>query len=428
MDTTLISKRSHGDDKSMYSGSSSQGQSSQGQSSHGSVGLSRHPEPPGQRLSRINETCRHKFPWNPKQNFRYVCTRQNSLDKSRLRFPQNDENHKRLLRVQSQYNHEDTDKKERQLDPQSRLILNKVLSVKSYRDLPNRLIISSPFCEKPLIAYGIIPYCKETQKWLLVKRRHSPEEIIMMRGSYRNAEIPRLLKGKSKKELLKDVETIANPNLFEERFRSTIGNVEKDLKYAMSRFEDAKDIIIKYLPQTEGLPDTEWLFPKGRMLTTYETPHRCALREFHEESGIFIKEPTESQQSDESGGTKISEITPKTTEDSTSKYKQDDCWNGNLSSDPIIGKSIDVISGDAYLVSIRPLIDSFRAANGRVYETRCWIYIFPHEITPPPILDLNTPGEIGDRRWVTSEEAKVLLSPSKYLILQTAANLIANTI
>jgi 8-oxo-dGTP pyrophosphatase MutT (NUDIX family) len=321
------------------------------------------------------------------------------------------------------------------IDSINRVLAEKILTATRYGELPNRLILKSPFCDKPLISYGVIPYCQATQRWLLVKRRHSPEEIIMMRGSYRNAEIPRLLEGKSKTELAKDRATLADPSQFTSRFNATIGTNSRDLNYAINRFIEAKTIIANCLETTSGQVDTEWLFPKGRILAATEEPHTCALREFHEESGIRIQQsdgdpsielrllrgPSESNQPTVVGTSSPPIIgTPGQSESPLSSLELID---PNLEP-PSLSQSMDSIIGNAYLISDRPLVDSFRATNGRVYETRCWIYVFPTEVQPPPVTQLDTPGEIGDRRWVTQAEAQELLSPQKYQILKNAASLI----
>jgi hypothetical protein len=369
-----------------------------------------------------------------------------------------------------------------EFDSITRSLSQTILSAKRYGELPNRLIVKSPFCDKPLISYGVIPYCLATRKWLLVKRRHSPEEIIMMRGSYRNAEIPRLLEGKSKAELAKDRATLADPSLFAARFAATIGTSSRDLNYALNRFLEARDLIETHLGKTTGQNDTEWLFPKGRILATSETPHTCALREFHEESGIQIQQSRHSHvdtfssppsnpvnpvnPSDDAkpepvnGGTSDGEASTVDTETYSlgtpginetqespeiNETQEPSGINEALgtpgineilegdSLDPIdpltevsprLSQSLDSIIGNAYLISDRPLVDSFRATNGRVYETRCWIYVFPTEVQPPPVTQLETPGEIGDRRWVSQEEARELLSPHKYQILEKAFQLI----
>jgi 8-oxo-dGTP pyrophosphatase MutT (NUDIX family) len=314
-------------------------------------------------------------------------------------------------------------------DSVNRFLAEKVLAATRYGELPNRLILKSPFCDKPLISYGVIPYCQATRRWLLVKRRHSPEEIIMMRGSYRNAEIPRLLEGKSKTELAKDRATLADPSQFMSRFHATIGTNLRDLNYALNRFVEAKAIIADCLETISGQVDTEWLFPKGRILAATEAPHTCALREFHEESGIRIHQsegdpsmdsrsvrgPSESNQPEMLG------TSPPV--DSESPLGSLDLVDPNVEP-PSLSQSMDSIIGNAYLISDRPLVDSFRATNGRVYETRCWIYVFPTEVQPPPVTQLDLPGEIGDRRWVTQTEARELLSPQKYQILENADRLI----
>jgi 8-oxo-dGTP pyrophosphatase MutT (NUDIX family) len=159
------------------------------------------------------------------------------------------------------------------------------------------------------------------------------------------------------------------PTTFEALHRSIIYGFDRDIDYARTRFLESIPLLAKLLPIVEGEPDTEWLWPKGRMYATSETPHHCALREFQEETGITIR--------------------------------------------------------GQHPISPRPLFESFRGANGRVYETRCWVYVFPDEVPPPPLLDLGQPGEIGDRRWVTNEEALGLLKPSKINILTLASRLLS---
>lgn len=304
------------------------------------------------------------------------------------------------------------------MDPHSEHL--QVLRATSYLELPSRRIISSPFFEKPLRSYGIVAYCEETKKWLLVQRQHTPEFIITMRGSYRCSDIPRLVAGYSNLEFEKIqalLQSLPFPcsdrcsdrsghnndyGKFPSLFRATISNSERDLLYGAFRFFEVAPIF-RIECQKLHYRDTnlrpEWLWPKGRMHAPpvykhyfpreqivsdgdshdnrikKETPFRCALREFSEETGITIHEGMDTTR----------------------------------------------------LISTTPLTESFRGSNGRIYETTCWVCVFPHSINPPPIPDQNIPGEIGDCKWVTEEEAHRLLSDSKYMMLREARKLIEDS-
>lgn len=289
------------------------------------------------------------------------------------------------------------------------LDIQQVLCATSYLELPSRRIISSPFFEKPLRSYGIVAYCEETKKWLLVQRQHTPEFIITMRGSYRFSDIPRLVAGYSNLEFEKiqsllqslSVESSSGYGTFPSLFRATISNNERDLIYGATRFREVTPIF-RLECQKWSYRDArpEWLWPKGRMhststkISTYgatdyqkrETPYRCALREFSEETGIVIHDLIDYSESDWSHETNVKD-SPR-------------------------------------LVSTTPLTESFRGSNGRIYETTCWVCVFSRSIEPPPIPDQNIPGEIGDCKWVTEEEARTLLSDSKYAMLREARELI----
>ena len=240
-------------------------------------------------------------------------------------------------------------------------------------DFPSRIILNNPFLSKPLISYGIIVYCKSSQKWLLVRPRYSPEFILFVRGSYRKADLERLVTGFTVAEIKLIHKIIDNPEYFITVFYSVIWGNTKDFEYAWKRCLDSLDFIQEILKSSndcnynlDGKCERKlWLWPKGRLSHNGESPFHCAIREFQEETGLKI---------------------PNT----------------------------------AKLVSTEPLIESYHGNNGKTYETQCWVYIFDDGIIPPEITDLHKPGEIGDRQWVTEEDAKLLLRESKFAVLQQA--------
>lgn len=254
---------------------------------------------------------------------------------------------------------------------------------KTYSDLPDRIILDSPFMSKPFTSFGIIAYCLETKKWLLVRRRHSPNLIILIRGSYRKADLFRITKGLSRDEVLL-IQRIINRDIpFSTVFHSTIGPSIRDAEYGEMRFMENKIRIEKLLGI--GELNTEWLWPKGRLHNLSEAPFKCAIREFSEETGIHLQIPH--------------------------RVFSPQSWNN---------------SDLAYLVSNNPLVESKRGETGKTYETKCWVVVFPYHVEPPPILDIECPGEIGEVKWMSQDEAKNALLDHKYKLLEEAVNLINN--
>lgn len=244
-------------------------------------------------------------------------------------------------------------------------IAEQVRKATNYSDLPHRIIQFNPFFQRPLISYGVVAYCPSTNRFLLVQRNNSPEFINYIRGSYRNSDLLRMVQGFSNAEADLAIQLIAGVISLPILYRQVIGDqytTEEGYRYAQQRYQDSKLLMEKLLPQYQYQVENEWLLPKGR-LSPGETGERCAQREFFEEAGIRL----------------------------SSKHK---------------------------LVSRKPLIESYRGENGRTYETRCWVYIFPQEIEPPTVTDPT--DEIGNRRWMTLEEAEKVLRPSKYKLLLEA--------
>lgn len=240
----------------------------------------------------------------------------------------------------------------------------------TYENLPSRIIVSNPFLNKPSTSYGVIAYCAKTNKWILVCPRYTPQFILYIRGSYRKSELTRLVSGFTIDEVEKLINVVENRQTFHSLFYSVIWGNTSDLEYAKLRFTESLKYIDLSKAQTSSKTNSKgWLWPKGRLASNFELPFHCALREFNEETGVMI-------------------------------------------------------STDHTLVSSIPLVESFRGNNGRTYETHCWVYLFPEEVNLPDVEDLESPGEIGERKWVREEEAKVLLRESKFSMLQDAKKLI----
>lgn len=255
------------------------------------------------------------------------------------------------------------------------VIENNVINAKTYIDLPDRIIISTEYMTEAYLSYGIIPYCTSTKRWLMIMRRHSLDFILFMRGSYKKSELEEMFQRMSRNELNLISKSMDSEETFKEIFHGVIFGKKQSHRFAYDRMNQLKDVIIKIINNTTCYEQNYWFWPKGsRQLTSQgimETPFKCAMREFNEETGLYI----------------------------TDTQKQ---------------------------VSHDTINDSFKAKHGQIYESKLWVFLFPEEIEPPPISNLHIPGEIGARKWVTTEEAIILLRSNTYTI-EMAINMIRNS-
>jgi 8-oxo-dGTP pyrophosphatase MutT (NUDIX family) len=142
------------------------------------------------------------------------------------------------------------------------------------------------------------------------------------------------------------------------------------------RFYSQSPVLKTFLQRQPASPasgdsgvSTPWTFPKGRV-EGHETPYKCALREFEEESGLSAH---------------------------------------------VLG-----------VPSVPDMItESYTSFDRFVYETRCWVFCIQ---TDEPALVQPGVSEIAERRWCTQEEAQTLLSPSKYAMLLQAKSRIDSEI
>jgi len=230
-----------------------------------------------------------------------------------------------------------------------------------YDQLPQRLIVQSPFKQQPILSYGLIPYSRATGRWLIVQRRHSPALMLLLRGSYRVAQVPLFISYLPRSELVKVNQVQGNWGRFQALYTDTIGTIdEQDMNYGYLRWCEC---IKGPYPLPEGRPEPEWLWPKGVQNSTKEEPLDCAYREFREETGV-------------------SEV---------GSIKQPACN--------------EVVKG----------------LTGRVYKTYCWLYVMDDEA---PLSEPVGDCEVGARRWVNESEAKLLLSHTRWRMLKQAKKLL----
>ena len=197
----------------------------------------------------------------------------------------------------------------------------------------------------------------------------------VIKGDYRDVDLPCMLKAISdyeRDELVRVQDKDSFERLYNRIYRQR--NIQ-DIDYAWYRLNRANIIaeIQKYVLLTDY---PEWLWPKGKPEPrtrlsiqgrgqgpgSEERPLDCALREFREETLVVL---------------------PK-----------------------------------KFILSEIPVVESVTRNEGRVYETKHWV-IFLDEL--PVIRENKDPmSEIAEVRWVTTEEARNLLSDSKLYALEIA--------
>jgi 8-oxo-dGTP pyrophosphatase MutT (NUDIX family) len=236
----------------------------------------------------------------------------------------------------------------------------------SFVNFNNRLIISTPFLTKSTISYGLIVYAKNTKRWVLIQRKHSVEFLLIIKGLYRISYLPILLLCLTLKELNILKKCIDDKEYFKDIYEllqlDTIG-----YEYACIRIKENK-LLFKRLLNNININDNilSWNWPKGRLHykkttdfenaeTIMETPFDCAKREFAEEVEITLPPPI---------------------------YISENYINNNI-----------------------------KTINGRIIESRYWIYIIENEVDiKPPI---NNP-EVISRDWFDTDKTKLLLNNDEF--------------
>lgn len=232
--------------------------------------------------------------------------------------------------------------------------------------LPIRNITRSSFLSKPIQSYGFIVRALDTQRWLLIRRMYMVEFQLLMRGSFRRGNLPSLIRCLCQEER-EELEACCPSGIPDLKFiRKVIERMfpsveTKDKEYAVIRLQEAAPDIPFLLRSIEASGRREWLWPKGQQRPR-EDKTQCADREFNEEVG---------------------QIMPK----------------------PVKHASFQ-------------LHDKIVTTTGRQFESTYWVRLIPHEftLTPPG----NREVEIGERRWVSSEEALSLLSEARSKIFLQA--------
>lgn len=157
---------------------------------------------------------------------------------------------------------------------------------------PIRRIITSPFERYSILSYGIVLYCRNTKRYVMVRRKHSVEFVLLMKGRYEYSHLMVMMYGMTDEEI-KIVERCIVDNeqgLFVEKMREVI-NGYKNYQYSLTKFNEARGLIAKIIRKMKEKeyisPTLQWGWPKG-IPNNKEDGLDCAYREFEEEVGIKI--------------------------------------------------------------------------------------------------------------------------------------------
>lgn len=223
--------------------------------------------------------------------------------------------------------------------------------------LPNRIIVDNPFvlAAGAIISYGIIVHCSTTRRWLLIRRRHSPEFTNLLRGKWRRSSLPLLIKEVTYHEA-EQLLQITDEASFTQLYHRVVRHPWSSFGWQqfLEHREEICHLLRKLVHRSQDRStrpflrsEPEWLWPKGRREDN-ESPRLCALRELREETGIVL------------------------TENQLSETFMSERWCGS---------------------------------DGQLYEARCWVAVVNEELPirlPSEEIDQH-PGEIGDVDWLPRE-------------------------
>lgn len=147
-----------------------------------------------------------------------------------------------------------------------------------YDNLPLRKIITSSFV-KTTQSYGIILYCSTTKRSLVVQKKYNPAFLVLLRGTYRDDNLPNLLSHITTEEnkLLKE---LVNDPVQARKVRDTI-------EFSVTEPFGGRTYFKTLLDSYQSQADNEWVWPRGAP-EEKEEPLVCAKRELTEETGIIL--------------------------------------------------------------------------------------------------------------------------------------------
>lgn len=219
-----------------------------------------------------------------------------------------------------------------------------------------RLILKTHFSRRTIVSYGFMVYARDTQRWLVVQRKHSVEFILLLRGDYCYSHLPLIVPELTRAErsivlslLSCNVSTYA-------RYLRQLGLEPDAAEHGHAQLLSHYDTLATLLANIDPRPFTLWTWPKGRCGWS-ETPLACAMREYEEE--VSLPFPT----------------------------------------------ARSFISSSYYS-------HTFPTLQGADIVSRCWLCVVDHEFPLPQPVDNP---EVNASRWAVTTELPTLMGPSAFL-------------
>lgn len=240
--------------------------------------------------------------------------------------------------------------------------------IRTYRELPIVKLVEHKFSRGFSYSYGIIPYCRATRRWFLVRRKHNYVYLRVIWGDYSPATLKNTIFSLSDDDVDIITQCLTDFEFYKEKYNETVETViPEKIEQAYKRLRNNEDIITKllFLRSSSTQKNTEWTWTKG-MKETYDlTSFDAAIREFKEESGI----------------------------DSVPAY--------TILSDEITTSHIN---------------------SNREYFNIFWVCAFETEFKPM----INSSIEVHEGCWFTTEEVKKIISPLYIESFEQALKLVLN--
>lgn len=220
------------------------------------------------------------------------------------------------------------------------------------------------------LSFGIVLHAYDTGRWLLVKRKHNVELMLFLCGRYMLSDIPAIISSLTCEERDVVAHCLTSREVFFETAKKRFNiNRPATLECSWETAKRCTSLIKRALSIYHDEPGNvgKWLWAKGRQEAN-ESTFEAAVRELNEETGIDL-----------------------------SGVDHFIC-NQTIS---------DTIASDHY-----------NATN--LY----WIVIIREEIavSPPP----ETETEIGDRKWISTEEVKINIEKSALASFDTIIEIVDN--
>lgn len=152
--------------------------------------------------------------------------------------------------------------------------------MKRKEDLPKRIVVGTTFPNVVVIrSYGLIVYNLKTKKYLMVRRKHTIDFLLLLQGRYRFSQLSLMLS-----KITLEEKNLLSEALLANDFRALTLEVGFEIT---NQIKTDKNDVLQILSRLKLNNQLEWYWPKGRR-NYDENAFACAMREFKEEVGIEL--------------------------------------------------------------------------------------------------------------------------------------------